>query len=1100
MFRLHTSNDAARLADALGDRLGAAMDDPLVPARVLVPQAGLARWLQIHLAARLGVLANVEFTPPAQFTWELLRAARPELPAHSPFDVEYLRWHLYALLGEALDGDALAPLRQYLDAPGDLLRRYALSFQLARAYERMQGYRRQKLIAWTHGAGAVDWQAELWRRVLPRVGGAARAARVDAWLRAYDPDPPGAARADPIAPPGLPQHLACFACANVSPDVLRMLAVAGRHCDVDFYLPLPSMEYLGDVPRTRADVRARLAEHGGENPLILALGGALTEFVELLFGYQYVQPDVEHDPYDARIAGDSLLARVRNDILLDRAPAPDAPRPARPDPSMQFHACHTELREIETLQDALLTLLDADATLQPRDIAVLMPDVARYQPAIDAVFGAVARDDPRYLPWSLGDAGAARLHPVVALLLKLLDAPTSRWDVDELTDVIAAPGVQRRLDLDADAAARLVRRLRDAGVRWGEDERARADQGGYREFSWAFGVERIVAGFAAGDPGAELVGATAPLAGVEGAAFAELDAILAVTATWRHLRELARQPHRPRDWQQALNAALDALYQPDPQDATETRALEHVRAALARLVEHAAAAGPDATLPWPDLRAYLREQLASPAPQQWLFTGGVTFCGMVPLRVVPFRVICLIGMDEAAFPRREAGELDPLLADRRAGKPERGDRDVRADDRLLFLQLLAAARDTFYVSWIGRDARTNAALQPSAVVTELMDCLRANYLDATGGDAGAAELPRVEPLHPFDPTLFAERSADARAYQRQWLPAASTSAHGTAALPRFAVGALPLPTAAPAALALDDLKRFFADPARGFLERGLGLRLPYAAGTDPDLEPLSPNDPLLRYALSRAVLERGADDAAAGLARLRAEGRLPPGDLGTEALAIARARAAQLTAAFNELTGGGAPLPELAGTLDLPDGARVTGSVGGRYATGLVRAKVGHLEGKFVLRAFLDQLFAIALGGAPVPCLLCWIGDNNRIEQRALPASEPDAARARLRELLGLMEAGSREPLPLLPRESWAALTKGRGGARDAATFAANLADAFAAAADGFGTPGSDFNAPAVRMAWRGLDFSQLDAVDAARFHATATMAFPELAAIPTRP
>jgi exodeoxyribonuclease V gamma subunit len=115
MFRLHTSNDAARLADALGERLHAAHDHPLVPARVLVPQAGLKRWLQVHLAERFGVIANVEFTPPAQFAWELLRAARPDLPRHSPFEVEVLRWHLYGLLGERLDGTAPAPapLREY---------------------------------------------------------------------------------------------------------------------------------------------------------------------------------------------------------------------------------------------------------------------------------------------------------------------------------------------------------------------------------------------------------------------------------------------------------------------------------------------------------------------------------------------------------------------------------------------------------------------------------------------------------------------------------------------------------------------------------------------------------------------------------------------------------------------------------------------------------------------------------------------------------------------------------------------------------------------------------------------------------------------------
>src|SRR6185312_14467568 len=340
MFRLHTSNDAGRLADALGEQLGAARESPLVPARVLVPQTGLKRWLQVYLAERMGVIANVQFTAPAQFTWELLRAARPELPERSPFDVEVLRWQLYALLGEALEGAALAPLREYLSSGANPLRRFALSLELARAYERMQGYRREKLLAWERGADPDHWQAALWRRLLPRVGGMSRAARVDDWLRRFDPEYPPSRFDEKPAPPGLPGSFACFACSNVSPDVLRMLAVAGLHCSVDFHLPLPSRGYLGDTPIRRREVWQWLRDKQGGNPLITSQGGALAGFIELLYGYGHVQPD-------------------------------DA---------IQFHACHTPLREVQTLHDALLAMLEADNTLQPRDVAVMAPDIALYAP------------------------------------------------------------------------------------------------------------------------------------------------------------------------------------------------------------------------------------------------------------------------------------------------------------------------------------------------------------------------------------------------------------------------------------------------------------------------------------------------------------------------------------------------------------------------------------------------------------------------------------------------------------------------------------------------------------------------------------------------
>src|SRR6185312_16227635 len=214
----------------------------------------------------------------------------------------------------------------------------------------------------------------------------------------------------------------------------------------------------------------------------------------------------------------------------------------------------------------------------------------------------------------------------------------------------------------------------------------------------------------------------------EGRAFARMDALLAVLAAFRRLREVSTREMSAVEWQRTLNALFDGLYAGDGSDIAEARALERVRGALEDLVEHTQAAQLDQPLAWHDLRAFLREHLGDADPRQQLFSGGITFCGMVPLRVVPFRVICLLGMDEAAFPRRDPGGLDPLTADRRAGHPQRGDRSVRQDDRLLFLQLIAAARDTLYISWIGRDAHSNETLAPSVVVAELMDMLREGYL------------------------------------------------------------------------------------------------------------------------------------------------------------------------------------------------------------------------------------------------------------------------------------------------------------------------------------------------------------------------------------
>ncbi|HEX6612855.1 MAG TPA: hypothetical protein VF022_03205, partial [Rhodanobacteraceae bacterium] len=552
------------------------------------------------------------------------------------------------------------------------------------------------------------------------------------------------------------------------------------------------------------------------------------------------------------------------------------------------------------------------------------------------------------------------------------------------------------------------------------------------------------------------------------------------------------------EWQRALNGLFDALYASDHNDLAESRALERVRGALAELVEHTGAASVPA-LPWNDLRAFLRERLGDADPRQQLFAGGVTFCGMVPLRVVPFRVICLLGMDEAAFPRRNPSGLDPLARDARAGRRQRGDRSVREDDRLLFLQLVAAARDTLYISWVGRDAHSNETLAPSVVVAELMDVLREGYLsrDDAARAAQDALLPRVQPLHPFDRALF---DADApRSYRKEWLAAAVAPEAETASAPFVPEAPLPEREAGQAAtLTLDELRRFLLDPARGFLERGLGLALPRAQRDDADDEPLSPSDGLTRWNLTRALLDFGEGNASGDRDLLRARGQLPPGALGDEALRDARVQADRLRSRVLAFTERAAPLPSATVHVDWHDGTRLEGAPADLYPSGVLHVRPGEIDGRQVLRAWLDALLCTA-AGTDRRVVLVGLDENKQACSFELPRLAQGEARECLRALIELYARGRRTPLPFFERTSWTyavdrAKAEKKAGAPlpvvDVGVF--EKATRSAEADNGFGGF-NEFENEAVCIAWRGRDLpGPRDGALALALHRTALAVFAE--------
>lgn len=1009
MFDLYSSNDAEALLTQLAARIGARTraEDLLAPEIVLVPQFGLRRWLEIRLAERCGIVANVDFYAPAEYAWRLLRAANPQLPETSLFERNVLHWRIFAQLGELAGERRFAALDAAL-GEGDQATRLRLAGDLAHWFERYLAYRSDLLERWERGAEKDEWQAELWRRLTRGSGEAHRARLLADYVQRYG----GQQRS--FTPPGVPVRISAFACTNVSPDLLRFYGVVAQHCEFDFLMPNPCREYWGDVRSERARLRDKTASvlDAADNPLLAACGGAGRDFIELLYSYESVQPRFEADSELSReIQRDSLLHRLQADVLDRLAPALDA-RTDADGRSLQFHICHSKLREVQVLHDRLLDLFDSSDVLTPRDVAVMAPDVSAYAPYIEAVFGSVAREDRRYLPYTLSDASPRDAHPLTAFALRLAALPLSRLGLSEVIELLGVPAVLRKFDLDRAELDRLETWLRDAGVRWGLDENQHAAVGAgcFREFSWAFGIERLLLGYASGEDDVAIAG-IAPRADVEGNSARTLGALLSALDVLQTLLRAQSAAHTPRQWQQIYNAAFDHLLDIDPDDRGAVRALGALRAALAGLAQDAAAAACDDALDWRCVRDFLTARLGEPERSHRFFSGGISICGMLPLRAVPFRVICLIGMNEDAFPRCERlAALDRMTAD---GSRRRGDRANRDDDRYLFLQLLCATRDVFYLSWIGEEQRDGSAREPSAVVAELLDIVATQYCP----DAATARRALVtkHPLQAFSPRNF--RADDTRlfTYRGEWRAAAGIDREP---VPQpFAEAATASPTALNAeseTVDLDTLKRFFAAPARVFLRERLGMWLDPPADADEDADHVVP-DNLGKYILRETLVEAALSGGTADAATLRARALLPAGRMAGPVLLDAQTQTAALLAALRdeaEVAG------ESTGTfmLQFDGGRQLSGTLPAQSEGRAVVWAAGALHGKRLLNGWLDYL---ALAAHRDDARLTLFGmAKTGVQALHYSGLTQQTARAILAALLRRRDDGLQTPLLFFPKTS----------------------------------------------------------------------------------
>lgn len=865
----------------------------LEPEVFLVQSNGIAQWLKQALTEEPGsVAAALKVVLPARFLWDSYRTVlgRAATPEQSPLDKAPLLWRLMRLLPSLLAQEVFSPLRDFLKDDADLRKRYQLAERLADLFDQYQVYRADWLADWARGEDRLNglsgsqplpadqlWQAALWRALQADLGEAAlRSSRAGVHPRFL-----AQLRNLTERPAGLPRRITVLGISALPAQTLEALAALAPFCQILLCVQNPCQFYWGDLVSGKELLRHAYKRHAPRaladeafagQPLLAAWGKQGRDYLNLLD--QYDQPEHYQSQFQ-RIdlfqegATATLLGQLHSDILHLRSPSESrALWPAldpKQDHSLRFQIAHSALREVEILHDQLLAAFSEDASLRPREVIVMLPDVNSYAPFIEAVFGQYNEADTRFIPFSLADQQARGREPLLIALEHLLNLPDSRLPVSEVLDLLDVAALRRRLALAEEDLPLLRHWLEGAGVRWGLDakQRQQLGLGAAAELnSWRFGLRRMLLGYAAG-AGASFAGIEpyAEVGGLNAALLGPLSQLLERLAA--SIDQLS-QPVPAAQWALRLRALLDDYFVPS--DETEQALLLQLNERLDNWLALCEAAQLSEPLPLSVVReAWLAEVGGANLAQRFL-SGAVNFCTLMPMRAIPFRQIYLLGMNDGDYPR----PFQRLDFDLMANDYRPGDRSRREDDRYLLLEALLAARERLSISWVGRSIRDNSERPPSLLIGQLRDHL-ANCWRLDEPQSLLAALTQEHPLQPFSPRYF-NGQPGLFSYAHEWAGVHQSAAETCAqSLPSWQVeGALsPL-----------QLRRFLRNPVEYFFNQRLKVYLNQPSQSAADQECFT-LEGLERYQLSSELLEAAKEtqDLARSLqehsARLKRSGALP---------------------------------------------------------------------------------------------------------------------------------------------------------------------------------------------------------------------------------
>ncbi|MFH0922418.1 MAG: exodeoxyribonuclease V subunit gamma [Fibrobacterota bacterium] len=1002
-FHLHTGNRLEALAKAMALLLRQPPAAPFTPETVVVQSRGMARWLSLSLADSLGVCANVRFPFPNHLVQELFTEIRSGTPEQTVYEKEWAAFRIMELLPGLCKSDpGFTGIRRYLSDDTQGLKSYQLAIRLADLFDQYALFRPDWIEKWEHGRPAApgdEWQARLFGEVTKN-GVLHRASMRNIFIQHLG--------MGPFRPRHIPERLFLFGISSLPPFHLELFQLLSRSLDVHLFILNPCSGYWFDKVTERtlslidlnAGLSAEQSHFETSHPLLDACGQQGKEFFSLLFSL-----DPDHTDHSTATGGTGLLQLLQNDIL-EMKPADSALQSiSADDTSLQVHACHSPMREVEVLYDYLLSCFVRHPGLEPRDILVMAPDIETYAPLVDAVFGTV-QDERRRIPYSVADKSVKSDRPAVSAFLSLFNAASSRLSASYVLSLLECLAVREKQGLSESD----MPRIRDWAMRtrtaWGIDEAHRASLGlpCVRENSWRTGLDRMMLGYAMHDNGTNTVNGIAPFGDIEGkgasalGGLAEfLDALFEFALTLEAPRPLA-------EWCRVLRNALDRLFSNAGAYEEDTGFIQR---ALASIQESAQRAGLTQSLGAEAVREHLESAFREGQVHQGFLSQGVTFCSLLPMRSVPFKIIAMLGMNLQDYPRENPRLGFDLMA--RPGQRRRNDRSRRMDDRYIFLETILSARNELYISHVGRSVQDNAPCLPSVLVSELLEHVdRAFRLQS--GLAPREALTVRHRLHGFHPDYFSNVDTRRVSYSAENHAALCRFLEPAQTVPRFTNAPLPVPDDSFRQVTIEDLSRFFCNPSRFLFERRLSLHLDDETEASQDSEPFTLNS-LHRFLFIRDSLT-GPVRASSSPSLLRS-GDLPHAEAGRAQLALLEDEAAQFRQRFLSLAPG-ALLPPVNISIAI-DGFQLNGSLSHCFERA---AFMMHPAGDRAIRRLTLWISHLALCAADIPgmpsesCLL--------LRDAGYRMKKPVDSRALLTDLLRLYWKGLHTPLPFFPEASLA--------------------------------------------------------------------------------
>ncbi|MBU1195880.1 MAG: exodeoxyribonuclease V subunit gamma [Proteobacteria bacterium] len=1015
------------LIDHLVSVLQQVPDSPMSPECIGIQSRGMKQWVSLEVAKKTGICSNMQFVYPRQMVDQLLSYAGFSTDHTHLLNEDILYW---SILKQSLSENLSTgpdPFQDYIQGNhGKEKKQHQLALKISRIFDDYQIYRPDMLASWHTEPQKnlladtdVQWQKRLWNRITGKNFQDCLAFKTTRFLTDFENLE--------LQQDHFPQRIFLFGISSFPPVFLQMFEKISHIIDVHIFFLVPSNQFFYDLKSKKQLDKLSLKQmtepateslyYETSNPLLSGLGTLNRSFLNFLENFDYHEPagDLFCDPLED---SESMLTQIQSDILnLVHRRNGSANVPVNIpgiDHSISIHACHSAMRETQVLKDILINAFKQDPDLCPHDIIVMMPDIESYAPFIEAVFSS-----EHTLGFSISDRKKHSESQTLTAFLKILALKTTRLEKTQVLDLLLCPPVTKKFNISVEDLLVIQKMTEDARILWGKDANHRKELGlpAIDQNTWHFGFARLFMGMAMPEEYDALVKNVLPCASVEGLDYEILGKFASFAQTLFCTLEGFAKDKPVSGWCQEFKQMIDGLIEQDSRNHEDILFLLGI---LEEMKTHSQAAGLTHPVSFDVISATLENKLGQNISHGNFLSGNISFCNLMPMRSIPYKIVALMGMDEKSFPRKQTSAGFDLIRK----YPRFGDKSERDEDRQLFLETLLSARNQLIITYTGMSIKDNSQVPCSSVVSEFCDTLDHSFIFEDNYSYHV-----FHPLHPFDETYFlpdttvpsysGHQYKIALALQKKNNPQVLFADMGQSATQKAGVQ-IHKSVEETVEITLDSMIRFFKNPVQEYMKQTLDIQFAVVDELSQDREAFTVSG-LDQYAMGNDMLNRYSSKNASDLySVLKAQGTLPLG----EKARLEYARILSMAQPLMDVKAAvlsKSPLPSLPAQITIGT-VTVSSVLDNIYCDGVYFSDFGKLNSKRLLPEWIRHLFLNLTAPDDYPCTTFLAGqDPDKKAQAAVLCFLPvkDNARDYFFMLLDMYKKGLQSPLYFFVETAW---------------------------------------------------------------------------------